>query len=301
MKKRLISLLLAICLGVGMFCGTIPQVSACGLPDYSDTDDRVEPVFCHAVLNVDCYVKEDPYGPRDEDSYLKKDVEVWVILMVVDQGNFFYKVSIEKMGILGYIPCEAATLLHDHEEQVPDEEEHQCAAGYDSPEAEREAEVANIDWDTVEQYGMINKNDVTVRRDIANPKTEDPQLDEDCIVWVYARGLWKGEYWYHISMGEYGEMYVRAKFVTLKGKKYPVKAEPQKPGTAKSEFKKDKGQKQEGSEENAVTEKVEKVEQVEKQGKVSPLDRYLFFTRHGGVMCRAWSLNQSAFQELHPF
>lgn len=293
MKKRLISILLALCLVVGMFSGTIPfTATACDLPDYSDTDDRVEPVFCHAVLNVDCYVKENPYGPRDEDSYLKKDIEVWVILMVVDQGNFFYKVSIEKMGILGYIPCEAATLLHDHEEQVPDEEEHQCAAGYDSPEAEREAEAANIDWDTVQQYGTINKNDVTVRMDIANPKTEDPQLDEDCIVWVKRIGFYEGEYWYHISMGYYGEMYVRTKFVTLDGEEKSAEAEHQQSSSVESDSKK---------EEPEQTTVAEKVDVVAKQGKVSTLDRYIFFTNQGGVKYRAWSLNQSAFQELHMF
>ena len=293
MKKRLISLLLAICMVVGMLFGTIPQVSACDLPDYSDTDDRVEPVRCHAVLKADCYViKENPYGPRDEESYLKKDVEVWVILMVVDQGNFFYKVSIEEMGILGYIPCRVATLLHDHEERVPNEEEHQCAAEYDSPEAEREAAAANIDWVPVGQYGTINKNDVTVRRDIANPKPEDPQLDEDCIVWVKARGYWKGEYWYHISMGEYGEMYVKAKVVTLEGKKYPAKAEPQQPSSVESASKK---------EEPEQTTVAEKVEVVAKQGKVSTLDRYIFFTAQGGVRYRAWSLNQSVFKEFYLF
>lgn len=292
MEKRLIIILLALCLVVGMFSGTIPFTATaceenCGQPGLLPYDEEIG---CNATITERVCVKSNLDSQNPEDPYLKKGDVVWVIgwWEEKDESKYYYLVQIKKLEVYGYISVSSAELHNNYELPYTQED---CWAGFDPEEEE-------IDWDTVEQYGMINKNDVTVRRDIANPKPEDPQLDEDCIVWVKARGYWKGEYWYHISMGYYGEMYVRTKFVTLDGEEKPAEAEPQKPGTAKSESKKDSNARQQEPEQPTGA---EKVDVVAKQGKVSTLDRYLFYTSHGGVMCRAWNLNQIAFQELHLF
>lgn len=294
MKKRLIIILLALCLVVGMFSGTIPFTATaceenCGQPGLLPYDEEIG---CNATITERVCVKSNLDSQNPEDPYLKKGDVVWVIGLweEKDEGKFYYLVQIKKLEVYGYIPVSSAELHQNYELPYIQED---CWAGFDPEEEE-------IDWVQVKKAGKITKDGgAIVRIDIYNPDAEkDPMLDENSDVWVKRIGFYEGEYWYHISMGYYGEMYVRTKFVTLDGEEKPAEAEPQKPGTAKSESKKDKGQKQEGSEENAVT---EKVEQVEKQGKVSPLDRYLFFTSHGGVMCRAWNLNQSAFQQLHLF
>lgn len=294
MKKRLIIILLALCLVVGMFPGTIPFTATaceenCGQPGLLPYDEEIG---CNATITERVCVKSNLDSQNPEDPYLKKGDVVWVIgwWEEKDESKYYYLVQIKKLEVYGYISVSSAELHNNYELPYIQED---CWAGFDPEEEE-------IDWVQVKKAGKITKDGgAIVRIDIYNPDAEkDPMLDENSDVWVKRIGFYEGEYWYHISMGYYGEMYVRTKFVTLDGEEKPEKAEPKKHGTAKSESKKDSNARQQEPEQPTVA---EKVDVVAKQGKVSTLDRYIFFTAQGGVRYRAWSLNQSAFQELHMF